>query len=65
MLVLSRKEGEAIYIGQAIKVVVVKVEFGKIRLGISAPKDVTVLREELCETVWGKIPIIEPKGESR
>lgn len=47
MLVLSRKLGEVIHIGDGIRIVVVDIDRGKIRLGIEAPKDVPVYREEL------------------
>lgn len=47
MLVLSRLVGEAVYINGNIKVVVVAVDRGKVRLGIEAPQDVRVDREEV------------------
>jgi len=47
MLVLSRKVGESIFIDGCIKVTVLDVDRGKIRLGIEAPHEVRVLREEL------------------
>jgi len=47
MLVLSRHENEAIVIGGRIKVTVVEIRGHQIRLGIEAPKDVAVRREEL------------------
>jgi len=47
MLVLSRKLGEAIVINDCIKITVVDVDRGKVRLGIEAPPNVTILREEL------------------
>ena len=47
MLVLSRHENEAILIDGRIKVTVVEIRGHKIRLGIEAPKDVAVRREEL------------------
>jgi len=47
MLVLSRHENEAIVIGGRIKVTVVKIRGHQIRLGIEAPKDVAVRRDEL------------------
>lgn len=47
MLVLSRKRLEAIQIGPDVRITVVKVERGLVRLGIEAPGDVVVLREEL------------------
>lgn len=47
MLVLSRKVGEKIYIGENITITVVDASRGKIRLGIEAPRDVAVYRSEL------------------
>lgn len=48
MLVLSRKTGETIQIGENIFVSVVEVKGGRVRLSIDAPKDVRILREELA-----------------
>jgi carbon storage regulator len=50
MLVLSRKLGEKILIGENIVLTVVKIDRNQIRLGIEAPGDVTVYREEICPT---------------
>ena len=47
MLVLSRKLGEKICIGENICITVVDIDRGKIRLGIEAPRDVPVFRQEL------------------
>lgn len=47
MLVLSRKLGEKIHIGENITVTVVEIDRGKIRLGIEAPRDVPIFRQEL------------------
>ena len=47
MLVLSRKETERIRLGDSIVVTVVRVTGDKVRLGIEAPPDVLVLRDEL------------------
>jgi carbon storage regulator len=47
MLVLSRKLGEKIYIGDNICITVVDIDRGKIRLGIEAPRDVPIFRQEL------------------
>ena len=49
MLVLTRKVGEEIVIGGDIHVVVVAVQGAKVRIGISAPKDVVVDRQEIHE----------------
>jgi carbon storage regulator len=47
MLVLSRKEAERIRLGDSIVLTIVRVSGDKVRLGIEAPPDVVVLREEL------------------
>ena len=49
MLVLSRKIGEKIHIGGNIIVTVVDIDRDKIRLGIEAPLDVKIYREELLK----------------
>ena len=47
MLVLSRKIGEKIVIGESIVLTVINIDRGKIRLGIDAPKEIKVFRSEL------------------
>jgi carbon storage regulator len=47
MLVLSRKEGESIVINGNIKIVVTAIQRGRVRLGIEAPQDVPVHRQEV------------------
>lgn len=47
MLVLSRKAGERIWIGEDISVTVVRISGGGVRIGIEAPKELPVVREEL------------------
>lgn len=47
MLVLSRRESERIKLGDSIVVTVVRVAGDRVRLGIEAPPDLLVLREEL------------------
>ena len=47
MLVLSRKLGEKIYISNNISITIVDIDRGKIRLGIEAPRDVPIFRQEL------------------
>ncbi len=51
MLVLSRREGESIVIGNDIVITVVEVKGGQVRVGIKAPRDVQVHREEIFEEV--------------
>ncbi len=48
MLVLSRKLGEKIVIGDSIVLTVVKIDRNQIRLGIEAPADVAIYREEIA-----------------
>jgi carbon storage regulator len=47
MLVLSRRESQRIRLGDAIVITVLRLSGDKVRLGIEAPNDVVVLREEL------------------
>lgn len=47
MLVLSRKEGERIMLGDSVVLTIVRVSGDRIRLGIEAPSDMLILREEL------------------
>jgi carbon storage regulator len=60
MLVLSRREGEEIVIGGNIRVTVVSVEGGKVRLGVSAPASVPVHRKEVHDRLaaWAPAPHI-------
>jgi carbon storage regulator len=47
MLVLSRKESQRIRLGDSIVITIVKISGDKVRVGIDAPGDVLVLRDEL------------------
>jgi carbon storage regulator len=47
MLVLSRKEGERIMLGDSVVLTIVRVSGDRVRLGIEAPSDMLILREEL------------------
>jgi carbon storage regulator len=49
MLVLSRKVGEALVIGDAIRITLVAVRGDQVRLGIAAPEEVVVDRQEVHE----------------
>lgn len=51
MLVLSRKKNESIVINDNIRIVVVEIQGDKVRLGIEAPKDVPVHRQEVYEAI--------------
>jgi carbon storage regulator CsrA len=47
MLVLSRRPGESIHIGSEITLTLIEIKGNRVRLGIQAPDDVTLLRSEL------------------
>lgn len=49
MLILSRKRGESIVINGNITITVVEIVYGKVRLGIDAPREITVDRQEIHE----------------
>jgi len=51
MLVLSRKTGEVITIGNDIKITLVSIDRGVVRLGIEAPRDVPVHRKEVYDRI--------------
>lgn len=51
MLVLSRKKDEKIVIGDNITLMVIDIRGDKVRLGIEAPKDVAVHRQEVYEAI--------------
>ncbi len=48
MLVLSRKPGERILIGDNVTVTIVRIGPNAVKLGIDAPKELNIVREELC-----------------
>ena len=51
MLVLSRYKDESIIIGDDIKIIIVDVKKNKVRLGITAPKEISVHREEVYKII--------------
>lgn len=51
MLVLSRQKDESIVIGDDIEIVVVDIRGNKVRLGITAPKDIPVHRREIYDAI--------------
>ena len=50
MIVLDRKTNEEIMIGKSIRVIVLKVVHGKVKLGVAAPSDITICRRGAEET---------------
>jgi carbon storage regulator len=59
MLVLSRKLGERIVIDDRIVVTVVKLDHGQVRLGIEAPREIAVFREEIYPRL-PLLPLVQP-----
>jgi len=51
MLILTRRSGESLYLGDNIKVTVLSVQGKQIKLGLEVPKDMTVYREEVYKRV--------------
>lgn len=51
MLVISRKKGESLLIGDDIEITITKIEEGTVKLSISAPRSITILRKELYREV--------------
>jgi len=51
MLVISRKKGESLLIGDNIEITVVKVENGSVKIAINAPREISILRSELYKEV--------------
>lgn len=49
MLVLSRKPGERILIGDKVSITIVRIGPNTVRLGIDAPRDMNIVREELTD----------------
>jgi carbon storage regulator len=66
MLVLRRKAGESIVLAGVINISVLAVEGERVKIGISAPPDVTIVREELLRAVNGiaieqETPVQQPR----
>lgn len=62
MLVMSRKKHESIVIADGITVTVIEVRGDKVRLGIEAPKDVPVHRQEVWDAIRATGPQRKPEG---
>ena len=57
MLVLSRKQNARIRVGESVVVTVVRVSGDKVRIGIEAPANVRVLRDELGDEMLGSVTL--------
>ncbi len=56
MLVLTRKLGENIRIGEAVKITVLEIRSGQVKLGIDAPPEIKVHREEIFQRIKSGLP---------
>ena len=63
MLVLARKVDESIVIGDSIVLTVLAIEGEQVKIGISAPRDVTILRQEVFQAVQDQVRIQEMLAE--
>ncbi|MEY3031832.1 MAG: carbon storage regulator [Planctomycetia bacterium] len=59
MLVLSRKQNERIRVGESVVVTVVRVNGDKVRIGIEAPTEMKVLRDELEVDAVGDVHLVD------
>ena len=65
MLILMRRPGESIHIGPNIVITLVSMERNRARIGIQAPREITVDREEIAEKKQNGIePPVKPAGGS-
>lgn len=51
MLILTRRNGESLRIGQDIEITILSIKGGQVRIGVKAPRDVAVHREEIFNRI--------------
>lgn len=59
MLILTRKIGESIIIGNDINIVILAIRGGQVKIGISAPKEISVHRDEIYRRIHDNIPLLK------
>jgi carbon storage regulator len=62
MLILTRRAGETVMIGSDVTITVLGVKGNQVRIGINAPKDVAVHREEIYERIQSEPAAAAPEG---
>lgn len=51
MLVVGRKKGESLLIGDDVEITIIKIENGSVKIAINAPREVSILRSELYKEI--------------
>jgi len=60
MLILTRRIGETLMVGDDVAITVLGIKGNQIRLGVDAPKDVSVHREEIYQRIQRELGVEEP-----
>ena len=63
MLILTRRVGETVMIGEEVSITILGVKGNQVRVGINAPKNVAVHREEIFERIKSEGPADNPSRE--